>query len=391
MPPASASPIAETVNDFTCALFAQLSREKSGNLFLSPYCALSALAMTYAGAAGVTEREMRRALRLRLTGESLHAGLGRLAQGLRELGGGGAVQLVTADALWLQTGFPLEAAFVETLRRLYGAQALELDFRADPEGAGRRINSWAEELTRGKIRDLIPPGGVTEDTRLALTNAVYLKAPWAAPFMEEATEESPFILADGNEVPAPLMRQTESFGLHEDAGLQCLELAYAGGALSMLVLLPRRADGLTALEASFTAERLAELTARLEPRRVAVALPRFKLTSGFSLAGALGALGMPSAFRLSATPGPGDADFSGATGRRDLFIGSVVQKAFVAVDEAGTEAAAATAALLAELGMPAPGEIPVFRADHPFLFLIRDRRSGAVLFIGRLADPSPAG
>ncbi len=259
----------------------------------------------------------------------------------------------------------------------YGAGLRVLDFATAPEESRVAINDWVSEQTEGKIEDLIPQGLISSLTRLVLTNAIYFNAAWADPFEEESTEEGAFRLLDGSEVSVPMMRQTESFGYAEGGDYQAIELPYDGHELSMVIVLPEEGE-LEAFEDSLDAERLDAILKARERRQVALTMPKFEFEAQFSLAQTLAALGMPQAF----TP---DADFSGMTGARDLFISEVVHKAFVSVDEAGTEAAAATAVVMVESAMP---EEPVeMTVDHPFLFLIRDIESGAILFVGRVVDP----
>ena len=230
-----------------------------------------------------------------------------------------------------------------------------------------------------KIRDLIPPGVLDALTRLVLTNAIYFKGDWLHPFKESATSGAPFWISSDRSIPAPMMQQTESFRYGESDLCQVLELPYAGDALSMFVLLPRERDGLRGLEEALTHEALVERTTALARRQVAVTLPKFKLTCQFSLAEVLRKMGMVDAFSVEA------ADFSGMTGRKDLYVSAVIHKAFVDVHEEGTEAAAATAVVMSLTAMP---QRPVtFRADHPFLLLIQHKPSGSILFMGRVADP----
>ena len=371
---------------FALALYGRLAAREKGNLFLSPYSISSALAMTFAGARGLTQREMAAALHFPESGEALHASFGRLTQGLNALGKGGKVELSVANALWGQKGSSFLPGFIDLGRRSYGAGLSSLDFRSDPEGARAVINAWVEKETRRKIKDLVPSGALGPRTRLVLTNAVYFKGSWARQFEKAATREEPFTLPDGAKAKAPLMRQEAEFGYAETPELQALELPYSGKELSMVVVLPRKADGLPALERVLDERRLAGWLAGLASRKVEVVLPRFKVTAAFQLNEPLIGLGMPSAFKLSEVPLPDEADFSGMTGGRHLFISAALHKAFVDVNEEGTEAAAATAVLMAVAESVEP-PTPVFRADHPFLFLIRDRRDGTVLFLGRLADP----
>jgi len=369
---------AEAANAFAIDLYTHL-RKNEGNIFFSPYSIHSALAMTCAGARGKTEKEMAGVLHVAPGAES-HSSAGALLQELNAAKDRG-LDLVVANALWGQEGFAFLDGYLATVRKFYGAELRHLDFVRNAEQARRTINAWIARQTRDKIRDLLPPGTIDRLTRLVLTNAAYFKAAWTHPFKEDATHDAPFTLPDGRRVNVPMMRQQHRFGYMEDDDLQALSMPYGRGAASMLVLLPRDAAGLADLEAALAAEKLRQVLEKMRSRPVRVFLPRFECTSQFRLKEALSALGMSSAFDA------GRADFSGMTGRRDLFISAVVHKAYVKVNEEGTEAAAATGVVMG-LTAARPQEPVTFRADHPFLFLIRHNRSGAILFMGRCADPA---
>jgi serpin B len=363
---------------FACELYAQL-RAQEGNLFLSPYSISSALAMTCAGARGNTAAEMKKALRLTVEDERLHAGLGALTRRLNDGGKGGQYQLAVANALWGQKDYKFLDSFLALNEKHYGAGLSLLDFKGATEGARGTINAWVEKQTKERIKDLLRPGVLTADTRLVLTNAIYFKGDWAEQFAKDATRDEPFHPAAGKTVAVPMMHRTAGFGYLEGEGFQALSLPYKGDALSMVVFLPGKAGSLTDFERSLTAENLARWLPQLGRREVEVSLPKFKVTAEFSLARTLEAMGMKDAFAAGA------ADFSGMDGTKELFIGAVVHKAFVAVDEKGTEAAAATGVVMALAAAPEPP--PAFKADRPFVFAIRDNASGSILFLGRVADP----
>ena len=271
--------------------------------------------------------------------------------------------------------------YLALLDKNFGAGLKEVDFAGDAEGARKAVNAWAEKETREKIKDLLLPGAVQPATRVILTNAIYFKGKWTEPFKKDQTKDADFFLAPDKKVSAPLMNLTERFPYFDGGAFQALEMPYAGDALAMVILLPREKDGLAALEKSLTAAKFAEWTAKLVRREVVVAVPKFKMTSTFMLGGTLAAMGMPLAFQAC------NADFTGITGGKEPFwIGEVIHKAFVDVNEEGTEAAAATAIMMLGAAMPAAPP-PVFRADHPFVFLIRDKRSGCILFVGRVVNP----
>ncbi|HWE37502.1 MAG TPA: serpin family protein [Isosphaeraceae bacterium] len=367
-------------NAFALDLYDRL-RAGEGNLFLSPASIATALAMTYAGARGETAAEMERTLHLTTGPERLHRAMKELLEELNAGGKAGGYRLAVANALWLGDLLPVHEEFVTLIEEHYGAGLHAVDFQNAAEEARKRINAWVEGQTEGKIRDLIAPGMLTPLTVLVLTNAIYFKGDWLAKFEKRQTRDEPFHVAAGRDVPVPLMRRTGEYEYHDAGSFQALRLAYRGD-LSMVVLLPKKVGGLLALEESLTPKRLASCLDALRRREVIVLLPRFQVEARFGLNDALAAMGMSQAFdRLR-------ADFSGMVGPPGASIDAVVHQAFVAVDEKGTEAAAATAVVMVARSMATPGpQPPVFRADHPFLFLIRDDRTGLILFLGRVVDP----
>jgi serpin B len=333
--------------------------------------------MTVAGARGETAAQMIRALDFNPDQELLHLAFAALEARLAEVGQRGAVQLRVANRLWPQEGHEFREAFLALVQRCYGAPVTPVDFR-NAEAARQTINAWVEERTERKIQELIPLRILDPLTRLVLVNAIYFKGNWASPFEKNLTHPAPFWVTPGEQAQVQMMTQAHELGYAEFDGLQVLELPYAGEDASMIVLLPRERDGLAALEAALTVQNLDQWTSGLTQDRVEVFLPAFEVTFAVRLDAALQSLGMVDAFSGAR------ADFSGMDGSRGLFIGAVLHKAFVAVNEEGTEAAAATAVVMGR-GMLMPP--PVFRADHPFLFLIREKRTGSVLFLGRVVEP----
>jgi len=383
--------VVEGNNVFALELYAKL-RSQGGNLFVSPYSISTALAMAQAGARGRTSSQMAQVLHFPTstgqTAESSPAGLdprqvaaayGRIIKDLNKRGQKGAYTLNVANALWGQKGFGFLKDFLELVRADYDGRLTEVDFMGATEAARKTINTWVEKQTKGKIKDLIPAGVLDSMTRLVLANAIYFKGNWARQFKNDQTQDGPFTLAGGRTIQTPMMNQTAEFGYMETETLQGLELPYVDKELSMIILLPKEQDGLSKLEETLTAEHLSQWLARLFTREVVVSVPKFKVTTQFSLGSVLQAMGMTDAFSS-------DADFSGMDGKKDLFISAVIHKAYVDVNEEGTEAAAATGVVM-RLTSLGPNETPVFRADHPFLFLIRDNKSGGILFIGRVMDP----
>jgi serine protease inhibitor len=288
-------------------------------------------------------------------------------------------ELAVANAIWGQKGFPWRPEFLTRQKRRFGAGLEEADFAADPEAARRRINAWAAEQTRGKVPSIFGPGDITPLTRMVLANAIYFKSDWYAKFDKAATADAPFHLADGGRATAPLMFQQAEFRYGEGDGFQVVELPYKGGDLAMVVVLPRKPDGLPAVEKQATPEALTKWLAAGHDRPVNVWLPRFRVEAGFSLGDTLRDLGMAAALD------PQAADFSGLAGER-VALARVVHRAFVEVNEEGT-VAAAVGGIGGNLPAPVPPPPVDFRADRPFLFLIRDVRHGTILFLGRLTNP----
>jgi serpin B len=361
----------------------QAIREEGGNLFYSPYSISLALAMTYAGARGETAEQMANTLQFLLEQESLHpafnwldAELARRGEGAEGKDGEG-FRLNIVNAIWGQKDYEFLSDFLDVLAENYGAGLRILDFITETEKSRLTINEWVYDQTEDRIEDLIPQGAITEWTRLVLTNAIYFNAAWAYPFDEDMTADGPFYPLDGGKVSVPMMKQTESFGYTEGDGYQAVELPYDGGELSMVILLPETGK-FEAFEEGLQAQQISDIISFLQPTEVALTMPRFEFDSEFSLKDTLAEMGMPIAFS-------GAADFSGMTGKPELFISDVVHKAFVAVDEAGTEAAAATAVPMELTAVPEPPvEVTI---DRPFIFLIRDIETGAILFVGRVMNP----
>ncbi len=380
---------AEDNNDFAHAMYRQL-RQRPGNLFFSPFSIRTTLGMTYAGARGETAAQMRETLRLSSPEEAPHVAFAEIVERL-SAGGGSKYEMAVANSLWGQDGAPLQPGFLDLTARRYGGGMNLVDFRRDAEAARLTMNQWVEGKTRQKIRELIPSGVLDADTRLVLVNAVYFKGTWVLQFPKSATRDEPFRLEGGGKVQAPLMHQRECVRYLQAAGYQAVDLVYEGGDLSMLVLLPDRKDGLRNLEKKLSAQMLHDCVAQVRTREVKLFLPRFKVTWGtINMRDQLTVLGMPLAFTRY------KADFSGINGHEppdeeSLFLSGVFHKTFVEVQEVGTEAAAATAAHFMQASAPSRHfrpPVPIFRADHPFLFAIRERKSGAILFLGCIIDPT---
>ena len=369
---------------FALKLYRELN-DGSGNLFFSPYSISTAMAMTWGGARGETASQMAGALEFTLKPdkeggplgrERLHAAFGELQRSLRAAGGKGGVEMSIANALWPQNKYPFLKSYLDQIKEEYGSAGRPLDY-GSPEEARGVINRWVEGETRQKIKNLLPEGSIDSMTRMVLTNAIYFKGNWVTQFKVKSTRELPFRLAAGKSAKTPMMFQKGNFGFFQDEEVQVLEMPYKGEKVSMVALLPRKVDGLAALEKNLSAGKLSGWLGKLRRVKVDTLFPKFKMTSRFDLSGKLQNLGMKKAFR--------DADFSGMDGTRNLYLSAVFHKAFVEVNEEGTEAAAATGAVV-RLRSIRRG--PSFRADHPFLFLIRDKATGSILFLGRYAKPT---
>ena len=375
--------LVEGNGEFAFDLYHQVA-DGSDNLFYSPYSISLALAMTYAGARSETEEQMAQALRFGLPQDRLHTAFNGLDQELSARGEGAqgkddeGFRLNIVNAIWGQKDYSFLQNYLDTLARNYGAGLRVLDFMGAPEPSRVTINDWVEEQTEERIKDLIPEGAINVMTRLVLTNAVYFNAAWASQFEEGFTAPGPFHLLDGAEVNVPMMRQTAGFRYAGGPDFEAVELAYDGHELSMVILLPA-AGRFEAFEDSLDYGVVEGAIGALQHAQVALTMPRFKMETSFNLNDALSELGMGIAFEPSA------ADFSGMDGSRDLFIADVIHKAFVDVDESGTEAAAATAVIMEATAMPAqPVQVTI---DRPFVFLIRDIETNTILFVGRVMNP----
>jgi serpin B len=295
--------------------------------------------------------------------------------------GGEPPQLSIANGLWAQKEHPFVPAFLNIATNDYTARLEQVDLRTAAEPARKEINDWVSDRTKEKIKDLIAPGAVDRNTRLVLVNAIYFKGTWAEQFKKAQTTDQPFFVTPAEKVQTRMMKGSADYQYAETDTLQLLEMPYTGYWISMVVLLPKDPHGLATLENSLNQKQLDDWLAGAHSRKVNVFLPRFKLTQKFNLSKTLAAMGMTDAFSIA-------ANFSGMDGQRDLFISAVIHKAYADVNEEGTEAAAATGVVMTRSAMRKPEPAATFRADHPFLFLIRDTRSGSILFLGRVTNPT---
>lgn len=383
--PAPADELARLTDDnadFAFALFGALDGRDS-NLFVSPHSISTALAMLYAGARGDTARQMAHALHFGLDPSRLDTAFNTLDLALASRAdnpspsGGEPFRLTVANQLWGQQGYEFLPAYLDLLALHYGANLRLLDFVTDPEAARFVINDWIAERTEDRIPELLSAGSVDTLTVLVLTNAIYFRASWASPFDVDETSEGPFLLLDGTQIEVPTMRQVLDTGYAAGDGWAAVELSYVGAELSMVLLVPD-AGTFDAFQASLDGSRVRSILASLELRNVALSLPRFTMRSQPALKAALMELGMRDAFGTN-------ADLSGIDGTRELYVDDVVHEGYVSVDETGTEAAAATAVIIGRTTLASPATLT---ADRPFVFLIRDVPTGAILFVGRVVDPS---
>ena len=378
----------ESNTAFAIDLYQKL-KEHPGNLFFSPYSISAALAMTYGGARKQTESEMARTLHFNLAQINLHEAFGALGERMNKVQRWNRIKLTAANSLWCQQDYQFSKSFLDLVRMHYNGDAHQVDFKNSAQAAGTEINEWVEQKTKGEIKDIIGQGQLTPDTRLILCNAIYFKGNWQNQFKTSDTKPMNFDVNTNQAVTVPMMWQKSDFKMtqNDDGTVEMLELPYSGTDLSMIIFLPMAIPympgfepfSLPDLEQQLTLENLNAWIAMLDQARLeetSVVLPRFTTAQTFDLANELKSLGMSSAFNSS-------ADFSGIEATTNLFISDVIHKAFIEVNETGTEAAAVTLAQAMTKGMTRS-----FRADHPFVFLIRENGSGTILFIGRVIDPT---
>ena len=370
-------------NIFATSLYQQL-KGKESNLFYSPYSISLALAMVYAGARNETEKQIASTFHFTLPQDKLHQTFNGLDTALNSRGAdakgkdGEPFRLHVVNAIWGQKNYTFLQQFLDTLAENYGAGLRLLDYISAPEESRIKINDWVSDQTEDKIKDLIPQGAITPLTRLVLTNAIYFNAAWQFPFQKNSTQKEPFFLLNGSKISVEMMRESARLGYSRGNDYQAIEMPYDSNELSMIILLPDSGKFKT-FEDTLNTQILDSTIKSLKPSQVILSFPKFKFESSFNLNKVLSAMGMPLAFS------PTNADFSGITGKRDLFISDVVHKSFVAVDEAGTEAAAATGVVMGTTSMPATPVTVV--VDRPFIFLIRDINTGTIVFLGNLVNP----
>ena len=370
--------IIEANNRFAINLYSQYKSEE-GNIFFSPFSISTAMAMVYEGAEGKTAKEIKSVFGFPKYDNSRRNQYSDLLSEINKKDKEYALK--TANALWAEQDFHFLDEYLTTVEKYYEGKTTNLDFRNEPDSSRLIINNWVEEKTNNKIKDLLPEGSIHSLTRLVLTNAIYFKAKWLIQFDADKTRDKNFRVNPDKSIKVPMMQRTDRksiFNYTQNEDLQILEMPYAGEDLSMLILLPLD-DDIEVLENSFTIEKLTEWKKSLRKRRVKIYIPKFKFETKYFMKNTLSNLGMPTAFTNS-------ADFSGMTGKKDLIIDQVIHQAFIEVNEEGTEAAAATGVAMALKTSLRP-PTPIFKADHPFIFIIQQNETGNILFMGRVSNP----
>jgi len=373
--------LVESNNQFALEFYNEvLAITDEGNVFFSPYSISSALGMTYLGARAETASEMAAVLRFNLPLEMLGKAFQSITEDLNSsnmsgMETGDPFNLAISNNLWVQNNFNLLFTYTTAASLFFNASVESLDFTGDPEGSRETINNWVAENTMDKILDLIPEGVLSAETRLVLTNAVYFKASWQHPFYESSTTRADFHLIDGSITEVPMMNQTREFRYANTEEWAAVSLDYAGGNATMLIILP---ENISRFEENLNISNLQTINESLSSQNLRLTMPKFEFSQSMSLNDILQSMGMEAAFN-------NDADFSGITGQRDLYISDVIHKAFVKVDEEGTEAAAATAVVMSLQYIPEPPA--ELNLNRPFLFFIQDSETGSVIFMGKVVNP----
>jgi serpin B len=379
--PTNGKTLAQNNTVFAIDLYKKLC-SKPGNIFISPYSASAALAMTCAGARGDTEKQMIETLRFSVEPKSIQPAFESLRSILDKLKGKGGVSLNVANSLWPQKGYDIYPEYKDLLKTYYAASIISLDYKSQLGEAIKRINEWVEERTQGRIKDIITPDAINPNTKMVLTNAIYFKGYWEQGFDPDLTEKSNFFISSDNSIETQMMKHTGMFKYADIESLQILEMPYAGNELSMIVALPKATYGIDQLEKELSSEKLSIWKAKMVSTKVLADFPKFEMSSSFDLSDELVSMGMIDAFNSR------NANFNGiAVGNNDpLYLSSVIHKAFIEVNEQGTQASAATSIMAPDGISFNDAQIPTFRADHPFIFIIQENQTGSVLFIGRVSE-----
>ena len=365
-------------NQFALELYSEL-KNSDGNVFFSPFSISTALAMTYEGARGKTADEMQSVFHFPINENLRRSSFAAIQNQINKTDS--KYKLSIANALWAQNDYKFLSEYTNVLQQYYAGKATNVDFKNLIEESRQTINKWVEDKTNNKITNLFPKGSLNSMTRLVLTNAVYFKGTWIKQFEKKQTRDDDFRISATNIVKVPMMQRTDKdakFNYTESDNLQILEMPYEGDKLSMIVLLPKN-DSLSSLESSLSLEKINDWRSKLREQRVDVFMPKFTFDTKYFMSDTLAKMGMPKAFT-------DNADFSGMDGTKSLSIQNVIHQAFVDVSEEGTEAAAATGVSVGITSFM-PQQTPIFRADHPFIFVIQDKENGNILFFGRVSNP----
>lgn len=368
-----------SINRFTFEIYRYLAAKSRNSIFISPYSISSALSMTYAGAEGKTAGEMERILHL---DTEIHRSMAALINAINSVPGDTAT-VKTANALWPAISENLLDGYTKKVQRFYEASLMPLDYRVKLKEAQTTINNWVAKETEGKIKDLIADGSLKRDTMLVLTNAVYFKSDWMNKFDPQNSRAMPFYISSSETVPTVMMTKTDKEVMYsKESDLEIAEIPYSNNRFSMVILLPQKGAKLDKIEKNLSNLKFTEWTAFLAPQKVRLTIPKFQTEQSFDLGQTLRGMGMTSAFKA------GKADFSGMNGKKNLYIGAAIHKTFLAVGEEGTEAAAATAVIMTKTSFTQDSEETIeFKADRPFIYIIKDNQTGAILFIGRYTKP----
>lgn len=373
--------IVEANNQFAFDYYLKIKDKESDNIFFSPFSISSAIAMTYEGAKGQTSQEIQNVFHFPKDITTIRKQYAQIFNNLNKKNK--KYQLNIANALWAQKDYKFSKEYFDLIERYYSGNVTNLDFITKPEKSRTTINNWVEDKTNNKIKNLIPSGSINDSTRLILTNAIYFKGNWLDQFDKDLTTDENFYIEKNNTIITKMMQRTDGkFNYYENNDIQILEIPYSEKELSMIIILPKNKD-LKSLEKSISTENLQEWKSNLVEQKVDIFIPRFKFETKYLIADDLKQMGMPISFT-------DNADFSGMTGKKDLKISEVIHQAFVEVNEEGTEAAAATAVVIMEftsIEQPAH-KLPIFRADHPFIFLIQENSTENILFMGRVVNPN---
>jgi serpin B len=370
---------------FAIELYKKLCSE-TGNIAISPYSISASLAMACAGARGDTQKQMTETLRFSVEPKSVQPAFESLRLMLDKLEGKGGVSLNVANSLWTQKGYDISPEYKDLLKKYFGASLISLDYKSQTGEAIKTINDWVDAKTKGRIKDVITPDSINPNTKMVLTNGIYFKGDWEEKFDYDLTEDSNFFISSDDSIEIQMMKHTGVFKYAKIESLQILEIPYADNELSMIAILPKDTEGIGALERNLSSENLNIWKSKMGSTKVLAHIPRFKILSSFDLSDALVSMGMIDAFNSR------DANFNGIAPRNDdpLFLSTLIHKAFVEVNEEGTQASAATSVIATDEISLNDTQIPVFRADHPFIFLIQENQTGSILFMGRVSEPNKA-